>query len=352
MKKQLFVAMVFTLSMVYFPLFRNLITQKEFGFVDALSGIVIHGLFSSGQLFLIDVFAIKTQFEINMFRKFSEGMIQQTRLNFHKEDSDCYWLKTCLQSVIKRENYTITMVRKKSKFESGTRKNPIVVFFHGGGFVVGSSIDPMVFRIANSLDAVVYSSEYRLGPEFKYPAGLYDVYDTLVYAITNAERNNGDADKIIVMGVSAGGLYALSSSLKLKQEMPSLFKKIKIILPITPMLSPVLGDSYHEEFHSHPALSPRAVTWLWNQYSENIYECIQDLLCCPLLVGNFRDFPKMIVAYATKDVLRSDGQLLEKKLIRDNVNVTTFVFQGSHLAFALGDHSELVINEIKKTLLL
>lgn len=89
----------------------------------------------------------------------------------------------------------------------GTGPKPIVVFFHGGGFIGGSTgavENPCKF-LSEQADAIVVNVDYRLAPEHPFPAGLYDCFDSVRWAYVNAEAIGGTSDWLAVAGDSAGG---------------------------------------------------------------------------------------------------------------------------------------------------
>ena len=92
---------------------------------------------------------------------------------------------------------------------------PGLVYFHGGGFVVGSLdlYDADCRRIAAEVGAVVVSVDYRLAPEHRFPAPLEDCYAALVWVAAHAEELGVDADRIAVGGESAGGGLAAGVAL-------------------------------------------------------------------------------------------------------------------------------------------
>lgn len=92
----------------------------------------------------------------------------------------------------------------------GTAPAPVVVFYHGGGWVLGSTrqYDPLCAQIAARIGVLVLSVDYRLSPEVHAPTAIHDAVDGLRWAATAAERFGGDATRLAVCGDSAGGNLA------------------------------------------------------------------------------------------------------------------------------------------------
>jgi len=92
----------------------------------------------------------------------------------------------------------------------GSPPFPIVVFFHGGGWVVGTldTYDPLCRDLAAATPAVVVSVDYRLAPEHRWPAAVEDAYAATLWASRNAARLGGAQHRLAVAGDSAGGNLA------------------------------------------------------------------------------------------------------------------------------------------------
>lgn len=87
---------------------------------------------------------------------------------------------------------------------------PVVVYFHGGGWVIGGIEEsaPESYRLALRTPALVISVAYRLAPEYPWPAGVDDARAAVAWAVDNAYRYGGDAGRLMVAGNSAGGNLA------------------------------------------------------------------------------------------------------------------------------------------------
>lgn len=93
---------------------------------------------------------------------------------------------------------------------TGTGPHPIIVFFHGGGFIYGSpdTYDGPCRYLTRDAEAIVVSVDYRLAPEHPFPAAVEDAYAATEWVAKNADTLNGDASTLAVVGDSAGGTLA------------------------------------------------------------------------------------------------------------------------------------------------
>ena len=98
--------------------------------------------------------------------------------------------------------------------------HPVIVYYHGGGFVVGSieTVDGPCRDITTNSQHVVVSVDYRLAPEAPFPAAVEDSMDALQWVMEQAGALNVDADRIFVAGDSAGGNLAAVVALQFRQK--------------------------------------------------------------------------------------------------------------------------------------
>ena len=196
---------------------------------------------------------------------------------------------------------------------------PVVVFVHGGGFVVGSvqTHDALARRIARDGAALVVSVDYRLAPEHPFPAAVDDCWTALQWVAEHAVELGGDPSRIAVAGDSAGGnLAAVLTQLAREAGGPALVFQL-LWYPVT---------SEHQDWPSvaenadAPVLNKRAIEYFASQYGNSGGEV--STRSAPALAESFAGLPAALVATAGFDPLRDDGEAYAELLRRDGVAVT------------------------------
>lgn len=111
-------------------------------------------------------------------------------------------------------------LRLRAYLPRGRRPLPVLVFFHGGGFVVGSleEFDAFCTLLAEGAGCLVVSVDYRLAPEWPYPAAAEDAFAALRWVGAHAGELGGDPARIAVAGDSAGGNLAAGAALRARDE--------------------------------------------------------------------------------------------------------------------------------------
>ncbi len=183
---------------------------------------------------------------------------------------------------------------------------PLIVFFHGGGFVLRDldSHDKICRRIARDNKAVVISVDYRLAPEHKFPSGVYDAYDATVWASQHSEIHKGDSSRLIVMGDSAGGnLATVVSMIARDQNGPKIAYQV-LIYPCTDgrLVHPTI-EQYGEGYF----LTKKIMQWFIDHYKSK-EEDIHDPKMSPLLAKDFSNLPPTFIFTAEYDPLKGEGK--------------------------------------------
>jgi acetyl esterase len=180
---------------------------------------------------------------------------------------------------------------------------PIVVFYLGGGLVMGSldSYDGLCRRLCKASGAVVISTSYRQPPEYPFPAAADDSYAALVWAHRHAEALGGDPDRLVVAGESGGGmLAAVVSQMALDRGGPP----IAFQLLIYPAVGRSPGSRSMVDFAQGYWFEPGQLDWLYGIYAQG--HDPNDPRISPLLRENFRGLPPAHITVAEYDILRDD----------------------------------------------
>jgi acetyl esterase len=222
---------------------------------------------------------------------------------------------------------------------------PIIVYFHGGGWVIAdlNVYESSCRALCNAAESIVISVAYRQSPEAKFPAAVHDAYDALQYVLENAADLGGDPDRVAVAGESAGGNLAAVSCLMAKENGGKLPAVQLLIYPVTD--TSMSQPSYAENIDTQP-LHTAMMPWFWENYlAEDADE--SDPHIAPLLATDLSSLPPAIVITAEFDPLRDEGEAYAAKLQEHGVPVTLKRFDGVvheffGLAGAVGKAKEAV----------
>jgi acetyl esterase len=203
---------------------------------------------------------------------------------------------------------------------------PVIVFFHGGGWVVGSvaSHDNLCGRLAADSGCAVISVDYRLAPETKFPGAAEDAYAATAWVAGHASELGVDASRLVVAGDSAGGnLAAVTSLLARERGGPAIAFQL-LIYPVTDLSQDY--PSYAENGSLGYLLTSNSMTWFADHYVGGVEDV--DWRAAPITAASFADLPPALVITAEYDPLRDEGEAYAAKLEAAGVPVTTRRFDG------------------------
>lgn len=203
---------------------------------------------------------------------------------------------------------------------------PILVYFHGGGFVVGNldTHDNLCRALCSTLQAVVVAVDYRLAPEHKFPAAVDDAYSATLWAAQNALMLGGDPACLLVGGDSAGGnLAAVVCQQARDAGMPTIAHQILLY----PVCDNDLGRDSYQQVGSGYLLETNMMAWFWRQYLSSPADARQ-AKACPLK-GNTNRLPSATVVTAEYDPLRDEGEAYAQRMAQAGVAVKQFRVPGA-----------------------
>jgi acetyl esterase len=199
---------------------------------------------------------------------------------------------------------------------------PIVVFFHGGGFVYGDleSHDAVCRSIVNASQHIVVAVDYRLAPENPFPAAPNDCFAATKWVYENASELNGDKTNLSVAGDSAGGNLAAVVCLMAKEKGGLSISKQVLLYPVTDSYEPGKYDSYIENGKGY-FLTTDSMGLFSKLYVQNS-EWRNHPYATPLNAPDVSCMPPALIITAEYDPLRDEGEVYAEKLRNSGVEVT------------------------------
>ena len=207
----------------------------------------------------------------------------------------------------------------------GTGPFPVLVFFHGGGWVICGldSHDGPCRALTNKAGCVTVSVDYRLAPENKFPAGVEDCFAATRWVAEHAKELNADANRLAVGGDSAGGNFsAVVAQLARDAGGP----RIAFQLLIYPATEAELDTYSHKTFTNY-FLTRDDIVYFWNHYLRSAADR-KDPRVAPALAKSFKGLPPALIITAEFDPLRDEGESYGEKLRAAGVPVTVTRYEG------------------------
>ena len=216
-------------------------------------------------------------------------------------------------------------------YPSGDAPFATLVYFHGGGWVIGDLDTHHAFchALAKTSGCLVVAVDYRLAPEHRYPAAVEDAYAATQWIVENSALIQADADRFAVCGDSAGGHLAAVVSLMARDRKGP---RIDLQILIYPIADCRFDTPSYEENRDGYMLTRDLMKWFWNHFINDDRET-DDPYVSPLRAKNFSNLPPALILTAEYDPLRDEGEAYGKKLQEAGVNVTLSRYPGMIHAF-------------------
>lgn len=262
--------------------------------------------------------------EIAQFRKSVGGGVR----NWFLRKVNVYELRVRRQGE-DTEAIRVVVHRRKDGVEPA---KALIVYFHGGGMVIGAAEDPMnAMMSAASQHVVVCSVDFRLAPEHRFPAPFEDCLSALLELTSvqkRAELNLAADARIGVAGFSGGGGLAAAVSLAAHERGIPLAGQFLMV----PMIAPPGRFPSYFAFGQCNVNSAASMCWFWQCYTAHPAD-FQNKFCCPIEAPS--DDLKLVapafIYTASCDVLRDEGEAYAARLREQGVKVRHIRTRGSHI---------------------
>ncbi len=215
-----------------------------------------------------------------------------------------------------------------------TASLPVIVYYHGGGWVIANKdvYDGGARALSKMANAIMVSIDYRLAPEHKFPAAHEDAFAAYQWALKNAGSIKGDPTRIALAGESAGGNLALATAMTARDKGLKLPVAVIAVYPVAG--SDTTTASYVENANAKP-LNRAMMGWFVRQVIRSPADLKDPRI--DLVHANLTGLPPVTIVAAQIDPLRSEGEMLAKHLKDAGVTVDRKQYDGAaHEFFGMG----------------
>jgi acetyl esterase len=226
---------------------------------------------------------------------------------------------------------------------------PVVLFFHGGGFVIGNldTHDSACRELANGTPAIVVSVDYRLAPEHPYPAAPDDCFAAVKWAQAHAGELGGDPARLAVAGDSAGGNLAAVISLMARDAGGPPLRAQILVYPATDL---TMSHPSIDENGEGYLLTKETMHWFMGHYQPDV----SHTKASPMAADNLSGLPPALVITGEFDPLRDEGEAYADRLRQAGVPVVHTRYDGMIHGFfglrAIFDASTKAMDEATRAL--
>jgi acetyl esterase len=209
---------------------------------------------------------------------------------------------------------------------------PVMVYYHGGGFVIADTktYDASPRALAKMAKAIMVAVDYRQAPEHKFPTAPNDAYAAYLWTTQHAAEFNGDPKRVAVGGESAGGELATVVSMMARDKHAQMPVHELLVYPITD--NDMNTPSYQRNANAKPLNKPM-MAWFFKYYGADP----TSPYALPMKAASLKGLPPATIVAAEIDPLMSEGQAYADKLRKDGVKVDYKLYKGvTHEFFGMG----------------
>ena len=256
--------------------------------------------------------------------------LQDGTLRRKMQDKELPWHcpKHLEQIVISMPNFTMEFLHTKGQDDT----KGVILQLHGGGYHSGMrnkyrNLAAMYHEVSGGFS--VLTIDYRVAPEHPFPAALEDAFAAYEWLLDNDYR----PEQIFLAGDSAGGGLCLALIHYLKNHKIALPKAVITMSAWTDLTKS--GESYKENFDVDPLFGRRKDTLI---YSDAYYHGMDPENCyISPLMGDFHDFPPMLLQVGEYEMLLDDSVLVAQKAKKQGVKVKLHIYEGMFHVFQMGE---------------
>ena len=251
-------------------------------------------------------------------RPMHEQTPQQARIDFEASSG---FLDTPLDNIA-CDNFTIPArdghslaARLYRDSQPADGLQPVMLYFHGGGYVVGSldSHDALCRRLAAQGGFAVLTVDYRLAPEWRFPTPVQDACDAGNWLVHEGATRGLDATRVALAGDSVGATLATVLSIISVRDPQELALKPKAQLLAYPVTDTTTHRASHRDFAEGYLLETPTLDWFYTHYARTPQD-LADWRCSPLLAEDLSGLAPALVYLAGFDPLRDEGVAYAERL--------------------------------------
>lgn len=212
---------------------------------------------------------------------------------------------------------------------------PVILYFHGGGFVLADSktYEASILALSQGVQAIVVAVDYHLAPEHPFPTQPNEAFAAYQWLRQHAGELNGDRQRIAVAGESAGGNLAVVTSLMARDKDVPLPLHQLLIYPL--VNNDTQNASYEDNAHAKP-LNAAMMHWFFGHYSQPAEA--ESAYALPDKAHSLKELPPSTIITAEIDPLCEEGRAFAERLQKDGVPVNYRHFDGvAHEFFGMAD---------------
>ena len=219
---------------------------------------------------------------------------------------------------------------------------PVIVYMHGGGWVLGNAAthDRLVRELAVGARAALAFVEYPNSPEAHYPVAIEQGYATAQWIAREGASKGLDPNRMAVCGESVGGNMTAALCLMAKERGDVKFVHASMYYPVT---DAAMDSASYDQFADGPYLTRKEMEWFWDAYTTDPGQRAQ-ITASPnqATIDQLKGLPPTFVCVDEADVLRDEGEAYAAKLRLAGVPVTTVRYDGTI-------HDFMLLNPLSQT---